>query len=156
MTVPPLPPRAPRQRVPWLLLALGGLLLVLIALIAAIWFRRPGFDAAGSAGDLVRERHRRLLRWGARLGHPQRDGQTPHEYGLDLGDALRRRGRASRWSPVRQARTRAPDEVARLSETYTRAQYSPDPITPHEALRIRDLWLRLRRHLRWLWLSRKQ
>jgi transglutaminase-like putative cysteine protease len=152
-TVPPLPPRAPgRLRVPWALAVLGGALLLLVGVVFWIW--RPRRLMAGTPDDLVRDRHTRLVHWGARLGHPPRDGETPFEYGTALSAGLRRDGQHSRWPHVRQASDELPPDVERLTETYVRAQYSPEPISHREGWQIRDLWTRLRRRLWWLWLGR--
>jgi transglutaminase-like putative cysteine protease len=152
--VPPLPARAPSQpRVPWMLLAMGGLLVLLAAVVVWIW--RPRRRWASSTADLVRDRHARLADWGARLGQPIRDGQTPHEYGTALSSALQTRGQDSRWSQVRHASIEAPSEVEHLTDAFVRTQYSPEPISHRESWQIRDLWTRLRRHLWWLWLSRQ-
>lgn len=152
LSVPPKPPRAPGAQFPWGLVIVAGLLLALIVAVAWIWLPKPELDLAAAA--LVRDRHARLERWGARLGQPPRDGQTPHEYGAALGDSLRARGKSSRWPPARQAADQAPPEVEQLTETFVRAQYSPQPLNEGEGWRIRELWTRLRRHLRWLWLGR--
>jgi transglutaminase-like putative cysteine protease len=150
--VPPLPPRTPgRLGVPWALFVLGGALL-LVAVVLWIW--RPRRLMAGTPDDLVRDRHTRLVHWGTRLGHPHRSGQTPFEYGTALSAGLRRDGQHSRWPHVRQASDELPPEVERLTETYVRAQYSPEPISHREGRQIRDLWTRLRRRLWWLWLGR--
>jgi len=151
IAVPPLPSRPGNwwQQVPWALVGLGGVLLALAAVVVWIWLPKPGRELA--AADLVRDREARLLRWGARLGHPFHDGQTPHEYGAALADALRRRGQESRWPPVRRAGGEAPPQVERLTETFVRAQYSPQPIDEREGWQMRDLWSRLRRNLWWLW-----
>jgi len=153
IAVPPLPPRhaAWWQQVPWALVGLGGVLLALAAAVVWIWLPKPRRELA--AADLVRDRQARLLRWGARLGHPMRDGQTPHEYSAALSDALRRRGQESRWPPVRRAAGEAPPQVERLTESFVRAQYSPQPTPEREGWQIRDLWSRLRRHLWWLWVA---
>jgi transglutaminase-like putative cysteine protease len=150
LTLPPLPPRPARwwQRVPWAMLVLGGVLLLLLAAVVWIWRPRPTLTPA----DLVRDRQARLLRWGARLGQPLRDGQTPGEYAGVLGVALRDRGRRARLPQARQAADQAPAEVEHLSEAFVRTQYSPDPIPDREVGQIRDLWTRLRRQLWWIWL----
>lgn len=150
--VPPLPARSHPwwQQVPWGLLLLGAILLLGVALVAWIWL--PGQRRDATAAGMVRDRHERLVRWGARLGQPLRDGQTPHEYGAALGEDLRSRGQDTRWSQVRRAAAEAPSAVKDLSESYTRVQYSPEPVGDREGWRIRDLWLRLRRQLWWLWL----
>jgi hypothetical protein len=106
-----------------------------------------------SATKLVRDRHGRLLNWGARLGHSLRDGQTAREYGHSLGLALRNRGRGARWSQARRSGDEAPPAVERLTDAFVRAQYSPEPIADREGWQIRDEWIRLRRHLWTLWLA---
>ncbi len=153
--VPPLPPRPVRwwQQVPWSLLAMGAVLVLLVAIVVWIWL--PGQRRDAMADELVRDRHWRLTRWGARLGQPLRDGQTPQEYGTTLNDALHARGQASRWSAVRQAGTQAPAGVEHLTDAFIRAQYGSQPITNRESWQIRELWTRLRRWLWWLWLERK-
>lgn len=151
--VPPLPPRSFRlPRLPWMLAGLGGVLLLLVATVVWIWRSRG--PEQGRPIDIVRDRYRRLARWGERLGHPLRDGQTPLEYGRTLSDALRIRGQKARWSGARQASLQAPPEVDHLTDSFIRAQYGREPIEDRESWRIRDLWIRLRRHLRWLWLAR--
>ncbi len=154
-SVPPLPARMVRwwQPVPWALLALGGVLILAVVIVVWIWRPRQGRDPA--ATDLVFDRYTRLLHWGARVGRPFRDGQTAHEYGSSLGNALGARGQDARWFQVRQASAEAPAEIEGLTETFVRAQYSPEPITDREGRRIRDLWARLRRHLWWLWLGHR-
>jgi transglutaminase-like putative cysteine protease len=153
--VPPLPARTTSQsRIPWTLAIIAAVLLLLAVTILWIW-RAPNLRD-GSPGDLVRDRHGRLLRWGTRLGHPYRDAQTAIEYGVALSDGLHTRGRDTRWPQVRRASDDILPEIQSLTETYVRAQYSPDPITPREGWRIRDLWIRLRRHLWWLVLGSRR
>ena len=105
---------------------------------------------------LLRDRQRRLLHWGARLGRPLRDGQTLNEYTRALGDALRRRGAASRWSAVRRAGETAPAEVRELGQVLTQARYRPRPPDGQDAARVRSLWAQLRRRLWPLWLGGKK
>jgi transglutaminase-like putative cysteine protease len=151
LSIPSMPPRAFAwwQRLPWGLLAIGAVLLLLVGLVVWIWRPRPAMDYA----KLVQNRQARLLRWGARLGQPLRDGQTAHEYSQALGQTLRQRGQHSRLPLSRQAAARAPDQVEALAQTFVRAQYSPEPIDPREGHRVLALWPRLRRHLWWLWVS---
>jgi len=104
--------------------------------------------------DLVRDRHVRLLRWGTRLGHPLRDGQTAHEYSNALGQSLRARGQNSRLPQARRAGSAAVSEIDQLTGLFVVAQYSPQSISDREGWRVHDLWLRLRRHLLWLTLAR--
>jgi hypothetical protein len=154
-TIPPLPPRTDAQlRVPWAILILSIVMLLLAASVVLIW--RPPKPIEGTPGDMVRDRHGRLLRWGARLGHPHHDGQTAIEYGGALSDALHTHGRDSRWTRVRDASASIPPEIESLTETFVRAQYSPDPITYRESWRIRDLWIRLHRRLWLLVLGRRR
>jgi transglutaminase-like putative cysteine protease len=151
--VPPLPPRTLGQgRFPWALLVLGGMLALLAAFVVMLW--RPRRYRADSASELIRNRHARLLRWGARLREPLRDGQTPYEYGAVLGNTLHARGQDSRWRQARQASAKAPTEVEHLTDAFVRTQYSSEPISYRQSWQIRDLWTRLRRHLLWLWLGR--
>jgi transglutaminase-like putative cysteine protease len=153
--VPPLPPRRPRwwQRVPWVLVGLGVVVVLAAAVVAWIWHPRGQRDLAPA--DLIRDRHTRLLRWGARLGRPLRDGQTASEYGAALGQALQARGQRSRWLRVRRAGGEAPAEIERLTDAFLRAQYRAAPITHREGWKVRDLWARLRRHLAWLWFGHR-
>jgi hypothetical protein len=90
-TVPPIPPRAGQwwSRIPWVLLLWVGLVSLLGAFVAWIWFRRR---QPLTATELVRNRHQRLVHWGDRLGTPLRDGQTAQEYGAALSAALSARG----------------------------------------------------------------
>jgi transglutaminase-like putative cysteine protease len=151
LSLPPLPPRSTpwRQRVPWGLVLIGGVVLLLAAIIVWLWRPRPAMTAT----QLVRDRQARLLRWGARLGHPLRDGQTAREYARSLGQALRTRGSRTRWSRARRSGDEAPPAVEQLTASFLRAQYSPEPITDRESWQIRNLWTRLRRHLWHLWLA---
>jgi transglutaminase-like putative cysteine protease len=150
-TVPPLPTRPAGwwQRIPWGLVALAAAVLLLLALIVWIWRPRPQVTAS----DLIHDRQARLLRWGARLGRPLRDGQTAHEYGQDLGRSLRTRSQNARLHQARRAGIEAPGEIEDLAKTFTRARYGPGPLDEREGWRVRDLWTRLRRHLSWLWLT---
>jgi transglutaminase-like putative cysteine protease len=150
-SIPALPPRARPwwQRLPWGLVGIGAVLLLLAALVIWIWRPRPAMDH----GELVENRQARLLRWGARLGQPLRDGQTAHEYSQTLGQTLRQRGQHSRFPQSREAAAKAPGQVESLSDAFVRAQYSPEPIDPREGYQVRALWPRLRRHLVWLWVS---
>jgi transglutaminase-like putative cysteine protease len=152
--VPPLPLHSGPwwQRVPWLLVGMGLVLVVAVSFVLWIW--RPRHRQDVPARDLVRDRYARLLRWGIRLGRPLRDGQTVSEYGVSLSEELRTRGRNSRLLRVRQAAVDAPPEVEHLVEAFARTQYSPQPLTGREGWQIHSLWLRLRRHLSWLWLTR--
>ncbi len=151
LSLPPLPPRAVRwwQQVPWGLAALVAAALLLGAAIVWLWRPRPALTAV----QLVRDRQDRLLRWGARLGHPLRDGQTASEYAQTLGQALRALGSRARWSQARQSGEELPPAVEQLSGMFVRAQYSPEPVTDREAWHVRELWTRLRRHLWMIWLA---
>jgi transglutaminase-like putative cysteine protease len=151
LAVPPLPTRPVGwwQRVPWGLVALAAAVLLLLALVVWIWRPRP----AVAASDLIHDRQARLLRWGARLGHPLRDGQTAQEYGQDLGQSLRTRSQNARLHQARRAGIEAPGEIEDLTRTFARARYGPGPLDEREGWRVRDLWTRLRRHLSWLWLA---
>jgi transglutaminase-like putative cysteine protease len=151
--LPPLPARSARwwERIPWPLLGLAALMVLLIASIAWLW--RPRSVRTLAAAELIRDRYARLLRWGNRLGHPLRDGQTPYEYGATLNEALGARGQRSSLRQIRRATVEAPPDVERLTEGFVRTQYSPEPIPERESWQIRDLWLRLRRRLWWLWLA---
>ncbi len=151
LSLPPLPPRAVRwwQRVPWGLAAIVGVALFLGALIVWLWRPRP----APTAAQLVRDRQARLLRWGARLGHPLRDGQTASEYAQALSQTLRALGSRARWSRARQSGEELPPAVEQLSGAFVRAQYGPEPVTGREAWHVRELWTRLRRHLWVMWLA---
>ncbi|MGD2205836.1 MAG: DUF3488 and transglutaminase-like domain-containing protein [Anaerolineae bacterium] len=153
-TVPPLPTRSLHgwQHVPWVLAVPGGVLVLLLAVI--IWIWRPRQLGKVAASELIRERQARFLRWGARLGQPLRDGQTPREYSAELGRMLRDRGQDSRWSLVRTAGAEAPREAEQLTDAFVRTQYSATPPSDREGWQIRDLWIQLRRHLWWLWFGR--
>jgi transglutaminase-like putative cysteine protease len=156
-SAPVIPAKPTRPRpgpgVLWGLVIVGGVLVLLLALLGWMWRSREGTEMA--ATDLVRDCQARLLHWGARLGLPFRDGQTTHEYAAGLATALRARGQGSRWLRVRQASTEAPPAIAHLADTFARAQYGAEPIGEREGEQIRSLWFRLRRHLGWLWLSRR-
>ena len=145
----PSPTGAWWQGIPWGPIAIGGLAVLLAALIARIWRPRPAMTAT----QLVRDRQARLLRWGARLGHPYRDGETAQEYGQNLARALHSRGRRARWARARRAGEQAPPAVETLTEAFVRAQYSPAPISDREGWRIREKWAGLRHHLWTLWLA---
>jgi transglutaminase-like putative cysteine protease len=148
-----LPPRSLLwwQRVQWLPV---GLLLALISAVAFLfWLWHPALHPRLGSGDLVRDRYHSLLRWGARLKEPIHDGQTVSEYARTLGEAMRARGQNARLAPVRRSSQEAPDQVQQLADAFSRVQYAPGPVTRREALRVRDLWLRLRRHLARLWLA---
>jgi transglutaminase-like putative cysteine protease len=152
--LPPIPRRAllSWRGIPWPLLVLAVVLLVLTAVL--IWIWRPKKGAHMPATDLVRDRHARLLRWGKRLGHPMQDGQTPNDYASALGAALRERGQRPSWSQVRKASEGIQPDLEYLTASFVRAQYSPRPIDNWEGRQIGALWMRLRRRLWWLWLSR--
>jgi hypothetical protein len=106
-----------------------------------------------TAAQVVRDRQARLLRWGVRLGHPLRDGQTPREYAQKLGEALRAQGRRARWTRARESGAEVPPAIEQLSDAFIRAQYSQGQVTEREGWHVRDLWTRLRRHLWVLWLA---
>jgi transglutaminase-like putative cysteine protease len=151
LTVPPLPSSVRWwQQIPWALVGLAVILLVLLSGIVWLWHPRP----AVSPNDLVRDRQARLLRWGARLGHPLRDGQTTREYSQALGESLRARGQDSPLPQARQAGSLIVTEIDHLADVFVNAQYSPEPVSDREGWQIRDLWIRLRRHLWWLALTR--
>jgi transglutaminase-like putative cysteine protease len=151
LIVPPLPSQVPPwwQHIPWALVGLVAILLLLVSGIVWLWRPRPVL----TPDALVRDRQARLLRWGARLGHPLRDGQTAHEYSQVLGQSLHARGQASPLPQARQAGTQAPAEIDRLAEAFASAQYNPQPTSDREGWQVRDLWIRLRRHLWWLTLT---
>ena len=134
---------------PWPLLALGLLVLGLASFL--VWLWRPRIP--GAAPDPVLDRYARLLLWGARLRHPLRDGQTPLEYGVSLGQALGRRGRRSALRWTRRASQEAPGQIQQLASTFAQARYARQPLDEREQGRIRELWARLRQHLWWLWLG---
>jgi len=151
LALPPLPPRVVRwwQRIPWALAVVAALALLLVAFIIWLWRPRP----ASTAAQLVGDRQVRLLRWGARLGHPLRDGQTPGEYADILGQGLRAWSRRARWQRARQSGEEVPPAVEQLTDAYVRSRYSARPLTDQEGWQVRDLWPRLRRHLWVLWLA---
>ena len=151
LAVPLLPPRPLRwwQRVPWGLAVLASTLLILLVLVMWLW--RP--RRAITTFDLIRDRQARLLRWGARLGHPLREGQTASEYGQGLGQTLHTRSQNARLRQARRAGAEAPGEIEELAEAFVRAQYGPGPVEEREGWRVRDLWMVLRRHFSWLWLA---
>jgi transglutaminase-like putative cysteine protease len=152
--LPPVPPaRGWPQGLPWGLAALGALAAMLLALIAWLWW--PRTEPARGTAALVRDRYARLLRWGKRLGHPLRDGQTALEYSRDLGRDLGRRGGAAGLHQAREAGARAPAEIERLAMALSEAQYAQAPISERAGRRVEALWSRLRRWLLWLWLAAK-
>jgi hypothetical protein len=136
-------------RIPWALIILAGVLALLAAIVLLLW--RPRRLQTVRAADLIRDRYTRLLRWGRRLGQPLQDSQTPYEYGATLDATLAARGQGSRWLRARNAGIQAPAEVDRLTDTFVQAQYGAEQIGEREGWHIRDLWLRLRRYLWWLW-----
>jgi transglutaminase-like putative cysteine protease len=149
--LPPLPLRTLRwwERVPWGLVAVAGVVLGLLALL--VWLWRPRAQPLGD--DIVRDRYNRLLRWGRRLRHPLRDGQTPSEYAGSLADVVRARAEAARWQRARQAGGEAPEQIEQLADAFAEAQYSPHRSDEHRRWQIRTLWSRLRQHLATLWLG---
>jgi transglutaminase-like putative cysteine protease len=149
--VPPLPAQARRwwQGVPWGLVAVVAGMGLLLGLIVWLWRPKPALSAA----DRVRDHYGRLQRWGRWLRHPPHDGETPAEYGRTLGQTLEHRGRGARWPQARRAAEEAPKQVSSLAQAFTRAQYGPEPPEERLAWQVRDLWNRLRHHLRWLWVT---
>jgi transglutaminase-like putative cysteine protease len=153
-SVPPLPPRAAGwwTRIPWGLIGMGMLLAALLAGVGWVWWSAGRRES--SATGLVRDRYSRLLRWGDRLGQPARDGQTVSEHSGQLQQAVKDRGLKSRWSPVRQAGAEAQLDIEQLADAFHQAQYGRQPLSDRDGWRMRDLWVRLRRRLWWLWLAR--
>jgi transglutaminase-like putative cysteine protease len=151
VTIPPLPPRQVRwwREIPWGLAIVGALLAALLALV--VWLWRP--RRAPVAAEVVRDRQERLIRWGRRLGHPLSPGQTAREYNQGLGQALAARVRGTRLSRAKQAGAKAPAEIEALAHAFEQVQYSARPVADREAWQVRNLWVRLRRHLWWLWLA---
>jgi transglutaminase-like putative cysteine protease len=150
----PLPPPHTRswlRDLPWGLVALAALAVLLLAAIAWLWRVRP--KASGEPAVLVRDRYARLLRWGERLGHPLRGGQTALEYSRDLGRDLGERGQVAGLPQVREASSRAPAGIERLAAALSDAQYAREPVAERTGWRVRALWPRLRRWLLWLWLA---
>jgi transglutaminase-like putative cysteine protease len=151
LSIPDRPPKPQGwwQALPWPLLGMGLLVVALITFLLWLWRPRP----PGTGPNPVLDRYSRLLRWGARLRHPLRNGQTPLEYGASLGQALRARGSHSLLRWVRQAGQEAPSQIQRLASTFAQARYARQPLGEREQSRTRELWARLRRHLWWLWLG---
>jgi transglutaminase-like putative cysteine protease len=149
--VRPLPPRTRHwwQLVPWGLVAVIAGMVGLLGVIARLWKPRP----TPSTADRVRARFGQLQRWGRWLRQPLRDGETPAEYGQALGQALEHRGREARWPQARRAAEEAPEQIAALAQAFTETQYGPKPPAERVAWKVRELWHRLRGHLRWLWLT---
>jgi transglutaminase-like putative cysteine protease len=150
LSLPPQPamPRRWWQRVPWPLAGLAILALGLVLFIAWLW--RP--HRAARRLDLVLDRYARLLHWGTRLGHPLRDGQTPHEYSASLGQAMARRGSGSPAGPIQRSGQEAPRLIEKVTGAFVQARYGSRPLDDRLQWRIRDLWPSLRRHLWMLWL----
>ena len=137
------------QPFPWPLLAAGLLVLALGSFL--LWLWRPLTPITGL--DVVLDRYARLLRWGTRLRHPLRDGQTPLEYGASLGQALRDRGSRSPLRWIRRAGDEAPGQIQQLASTFVQTRYASRPPDEHQQGRIREVWTRLRRHLWLFWLG---
>jgi transglutaminase-like putative cysteine protease len=143
---PPIPAQSMRRPVGiarWVWIA--GCALAALAAGAILW-RRPRIH---TPEELVMDRFRRLLQWGARLDHPLVDGQTPNEYATNLAQSLTTRAEGSRLGRVRAQANAFRPEVRTLGEAFTQARYAPHPTAVHQGARIRQLWDRLRR---WLWL----
>jgi transglutaminase-like putative cysteine protease len=151
--VPPLPPRQGRwwQKIPWGLVPMGVVVVALLALVAWLWRPRRVLPAA----QVVRDRQGRLVRWGRRLGHPPLDSQTIREYSQTLGGALEARGQSARLSQAQRAGAQAPTEIDRIGQAFEQVQYSAKPVSEREAWGIHQVWVRLRRHLWWLWFAPK-
>ena len=94
-----------------------------------------------------------LARWGERLGHPLRGGQTALEYGRDLGRDLGERGQAAHLPQAREGGSRAPAEIERLAAALNEAQYAREPVDDRTGGRVQALWSRLRAWLLWLWIA---
>ena len=157
-TITPIVPELPDRRLGqpgaiWTLLMLVGLLALLGAFV--IWIWRLERRRADAARELILDRHERMIRWGARMGWPFQDGLTPLEYSGSLAQMLRNRGQASPWRLAQAAGDEAPSEVDELTRKFVHARYGPEPVSESDSWAVRELWLRLRRHLWWLWLGRR-
>lgn len=151
---PPLPARSARPPMLFGAVLLAAGMLTLLALITFLWFGSRRSEPS-SPRTLIHDRYARLTRWGTRLGAPLHDGQTPQEFGRALASALQARGHKARWVRLQRSAEQASPEVRALTEAFTRAQYSAESIPERQGWQIHDLWLRLRRRLRLLWLSRR-
>ncbi|MDD3828550.1 MAG: transglutaminaseTgpA domain-containing protein, partial [Anaerolineae bacterium] len=152
----PLPPRAGGpwgwlRALPWGLVGIVALAALLLAAIAWLW--RPRETAVASPAALVLDRYGRLLRWGERMGHPLRSGQTALEYSRDLGHDLGERGQDAGWPQAREAGSRAPAEIEHLAAALNEARYGRGPVGERTGRWAREAWSRLRRWLLWLWLA---
>ncbi len=150
--VPPLPPRpvAWWRRIPWVPLALGAALLILVGAVRWLWVASS--KRAIGPDQVVRDRFARLLGWGERLGQRMQPGQTPYEYGESLAEYLYRRGQASRWKALKHIGADVRADVEKLTDMYVHAQYGATDTSRWQAQLIVGLWRRLRRRLRRLWL----
>ena len=82
--------------------------------------------------ELIRYFYRSTLQRAANGGLPRRASQTPYEYRAALTQRL----------------PEAEPDIAELTETFVRAEYSPRPVDAGDAQRARRPWDRLRRRMR--------
>ena len=132
-------------------LALGGLLAISGVLFsnAIDTWRLQRLSPTGTLTAL----QQRLYGHGRRLNTPARPGDTPYEFATALAEQITNLASRSRW---REQLSPTGPEVARLTDIYMRALFSPDHANPTDQAAAIALWQRLRRRLWLAWLLTKR
>jgi len=134
---------------PWLIGGAG--ILLTTVLLLGIWILAESlYLRLLPPSKLAHTLFRRLYRYGPRLGMPARIGDTPFEYAIQL------ERRVMTINPLKFQRV--PASLRTLTQFYTRAIFSPQPLKGAEKTQLLGLWPGLRRQLqlaRWLYFWRK-
>lgn len=99
---------------------------------------------------------RRLARWGARLGRPPRNGDTPREYAAAVAVVAAAVAGRARWWPqgASSASQLISADATRLVDAYERVLFGPAEAPTGQSARSAQTWSRLWAAFRRLWWAR--